>query len=191
MCLFFCSSKSISSQESIYEVKINSISGELIDFTEFKGKFILIVNVASECGFTKQYTELEELHQLYKDKLVVIGVPCNQFGEQEPGTSEEIIKFCQDNFGVTFLLTEKIKVKGEDKHPLYKWLCTKELNGKSNSTVKWNFQKYLVDKNGEFINYFFSTTKPLNKKVTSYFTDQIMFGDFFLNAIIFNIGYRW
>ena len=161
----------MSSQESIYEVKINSISGELIDFTDFKGKFILIVNVASECGFTKQYAELEELHQLYKDKLVVIGVPCNQFGEQEPGSSEEIIKFCQENFGVTFLLTEKIKVKGEDKHPLYQWLCTKEINGKSNSTVKWNFQKYLVDKNGEFINYFFSTTKPLSDKINFYFND--------------------
>ena len=161
----------MSCQESIYEVKINSISGELIDFTEFKGKFILIVNVASECGFTKQYAELEELHQLYKDKLVVIGVPCNQFGEQEPGSSEDIIKFCQENFGVTFLLTEKIKVKGEDQHPLYKWLCTKEINGKSNSTVKWNFQKYLVDDKGEFINYFFSTTNPLSEKIICYFND--------------------
>ena len=172
MCsIFSCSTSTTDAQESIYDIQINSVTGEKIDFSDFKGKFIIIVNVASECGFTKQYAELEELHQLYKDKLVVIGVPCNQFGEQEPGSSEEIIKFCQENFGVTFLLTEKIKVKGEDKHPLYKWLCTKEINGKSNSTVKWNFQKYLVDKNGELINYFYSTTKPLNKKVTFYFND--------------------
>ena len=99
---------------------------------------------------------------------MVIGVPCNQFGSQEPGNSEEIIQFCKENYGVSFLLTEKIKVKGEGIHPLYKWLCMKEINGKSNSTVKWNFQKYLVDEEGEFINYFYSTTKPLSDKIINY-----------------------
>ena len=168
MCSLFSCSSATNAQESVYDIKINSITGEKIDLAEYKGKKILFVNVASKCGFTKQYIGLEELHQLYKNKLVVIGVPCNQFGKQEPGTSEEIIKFCKENFGVTFLLTEKIEVNGEDKHPLYKWLCTKEINGKSNSTVKWNFQKYLVDEKGEFINYFYSTTKPLSSKIIDY-----------------------
>ena len=169
MCsIFSCSTVTTDAQESIYDIKINSIAGEKIDLSVYKGKKILFVNVASECGFTKQYTGLEELHQLYKDKLVVIGVPCNQFGGQEPGDSEEIVQFCKENYGVSFLLTEKIKVKGEGIHPLYSWLCTKEINGKSNSTVKWNFQKYLVDEKGEFVNYFYSVTKPMSSKITDY-----------------------
>jgi len=168
MCsIFSCSTATTDAQESVYDIKINSITGEKIDLSEFEGKKILFVNVASDCGFTKQYTGLEELHQLYKDKLVVIGVPCNQFGGQESGTEEEIVQFCELNYGVTFLLTEKIEVKGEITHPLYRWLCTKEINGKSNSSVKWNFQKYLVDEKGEFVNYFFSTTKPLSSKITN------------------------
>jgi len=168
MCsIFSCSTSTTDAQESIYDIKINSITGEGIDLAEFEGKKILFVNVASDCGFTKQYKGLEELHQLYKDKLVVIGVPCNQFGGQESGTEEEIVQFCELNYGVTFLLTEKIEVSGEGQHPLYKWLCTKEINGKSNSTIKWNFQKYLVDEKGEFINYFYSTTKPLSDKIVN------------------------
>ena len=169
MCsILFCGTTTSNAKESIYDIQINSITGEKIDLSEFKGKKILFVNVASECGFTKQYTGLEELYQLYKDKLVVIGIPCNQFGGQEPGTDEEIIKFCEVNYGVSFLLTEKIKVKGEEKHPLYNWLCRKEINGRSNSSVKWNFQKYLVDEKGEFVNYFFSTTKPMSSKIINY-----------------------
>ena len=134
---------------------------------QFKGKKILVVNVASECGFTKQYTGLEQLHKQFKDDLIVIGVPCNQFGEQEPGSEKEIQQFCKKNFGVSFLLTEKIEVKGDTQHPLYSWLTNKELNGKSNSTIKWNFQKYIVDEKGKLINYFFSTTKPMSPKITS------------------------
>jgi len=166
MCsIFSCSTATTDAQESIYDIQINSIAGEKIDLSDYKGKKILFVNVASECGFTKQYTGLEELHQLYKDKLVVIGLPCNQFGGQEPGDSEEIVQFCKENYGVSFLLTEKIEVKGEEMHPLYKWLCTKKINGKSNSTVKWNFQKYLVDEKGEFVNYFYSVTKPMSSNI--------------------------
>ena len=166
--LFSCGNLPISkAQESIYDIEIYSISGEKIDLSKFQGKKILFVNVASKCGFTNQYTELEQLYQNYKDKLMIIGVPCNQFGSQEPGNSEEIIQFCKENYGVSFLLTEKIKVKGEGIHSLYKWLCTKEINGKSNSTVKWNFQKYLVDEKGEFINYFYSTTKPMSSKIVN------------------------
>lgn len=154
-------------QESIYDVAINDISGNPIDLNEFKGKHILFVNVASECGFTPQYAGLEELHQQFKEGLVVIGLPCNQFGEQEKGTEKEIQQFCTNNFGVSFLLTEKIEVKGKRKHPLYSWLTDKKINGKSSSSVKWNFQKYVVDGEGEFVNYFYSTTKPMSPKITS------------------------
>ena len=154
-------------QKSIHDIEINDISGDPIDLTTFKGKYILFVNVASECGFTPQYAGLEELHEQFKDNLIVIGLPCNQFGGQEPGSEKEIQQFCTKNFGVSFLLTEKIKVKGERQHPLYAWLTNKELNGSSNSIVKWNFQKYIVDKDGEFVNYFYSTTKPLSRKITS------------------------
>ena len=168
MCSLFSCGSTTNAQESVYDIKINSITGEEIDLHNFEGKKILFVNVASDCGFTKQYKGLEELHQLYKDKLVIIGLPCNQFGGQESGTEEEIVQFCEINYGVTFLLTEKIEVKGEGIHPLYNWLCTKEINGKSNSTVKWNFQKYLIDEKGEFFNYFYSTTKPMSSKIIDY-----------------------
>lgn len=154
-------------QESIYDLSIKDIDGTIINLNDFKGKYILFVNVASECGFTPQYKELEELHQKYKEKLVIIGLPCNQFGAQEPGNEEKIKQFCSVNFGVSFLLTEKVKVKGEEQHPIYKWLTNKKLNGKSNSTVKWNFQKYIVSPDGELINYFYSITKPLSTKITS------------------------
>ena len=154
-------------QESIYDLAINDISGNLIDLNEFKGKHILFVNVASECGFTSQYAGLEELHQQYKDDLIVIGLPCNQFGGQEPGAENEIQQFCTKNYGVSFLMTEKINVKGKMKHPIYNWLTNKNVNGKSNSSVKWNFQKYIVDSKGDFVNYFYSTTKPMSPKITS------------------------
>jgi len=148
-----------------YDIEINSLSGEKINLNDFKGKKILFVNVASECGFTPQYADLQKLHEKYKDKLVVIGLPCNQFGEQEPGSTEEIKTFCQKNYGVEFLMTEKIDVKGDNQHPLYKWLTSKEQNGVVSTTVKWNFQKYLIDENGVFIDYFYSTTNPLSDKI--------------------------
>jgi len=151
---------------SIYDISINSITGEPINLADFKGKKILIVNTASECGFTGQYEDLEKLYKTYKDKLVVIGVPCNQFGGQEPGTLTEIQSFCEVNYGVTFLLTEKVAVKGEKQHPLYAWLTNKELNGVKGSSVKWNFQKYLIDENGNYIDYFYSMTKPMSSKIT-------------------------
>ncbi len=155
-------------ENSIYNIKINSLQGKTVDFSYFKGKYILFVNVASKCGFTPQYKDLEELHNNYKEKLVVIGVPCNQFGNQEPGNSNEIQEFCQVNYGVTFLITEKIDVKGSNKHELYEWLTTKKLNGKKNSSVKWNFQKYLVSPDGKLIDYYFSLTKPLSSKITKH-----------------------
>ena len=155
---------------SLYNIKINSISGAKIELSDFKGKKLLFVNVASECGFTPQYIGLQKLYNLYKAQLMIIGVPSNQFGKQEPGSAVEIQSFCEVNYGVTFLITEKVDVKGKHKHPLYAWLTKKELNGKKNSSVKWNFQKYLVDENGKFIDYYFSLTKPLSKKITKHFS---------------------
>ncbi|WP_394355040.1 glutathione peroxidase [Maribacter aquimaris] len=150
----------------LYDIPINNLNGEPIALSKFEGKKILIVNVASECGFTKQYKELQKLSDTYPDSLVVIGVPCNQFGNQEPGDAQEIQTFCERNFGVTFLLTEKVNVKGSEQHPLYKWLTSKDLNGKKSSSVKWNFQKYLIDEKGQLIDYFFSLTKPMSSKIT-------------------------
>lgn len=152
--------------ESIYDITINDINGKPISLSDFEGKKILFVNVASECGFTKQYKELQTLSVTYPEELVVIGSPCNQFGKQEPGDASQIQEFCELNFGVKFLLTEKINVKGSKKHPLYKWLTSKGLNGKKSSIVKWNFQKYLVDEKGALINYYFSITKPMSSKIT-------------------------
>ena len=153
---------------SIYDISIKSLSGEKIDLAKFKGKKILFVNTASECGFTGQYEGLEKLHKTHKDKLVVIGIPCNQFGGQEPGTLSQIQSFCEVNYGVTFLMTEKVDVKGDNQHPLYAWLTNKELNGVKSSSVKWNFQKYLIDENGKYIDFYYSLTKPMNSKITNH-----------------------
>jgi glutathione peroxidase len=167
MLSFF--NKSMSQNEpsvSIYDLQINSLIGDPINLKDYNDKYILFVNVASECGFTGQYEGLQKLYDTYKDDLMVIGVPCNQFGSQEPGSAQEIQTFCKANYGVTFLMTEKIDVKGDNQHPLYQWLTDESKNGKSNSSVKWNFQKYLVGKNGELIDYFYSMTKPLSNKIT-------------------------
>ncbi len=169
MFTFF--TKSISqtmSTQSLYDIKINSLTGTPIDLSLYKGKYILFVNVASKCGFTGQYEDLQKLYNIYQDKLMIIGVPCNQFGEQEPGTAAEIQSFCQANYGVTFVMSEKVDVKGKNQHPLYQWLTDKTKNGKSSSTVKWNFQKYLVDKKGALIDYYFSITNPMSDKITKH-----------------------
>lgn len=158
--------KSKENMTSLYDIKINAIDGAPIDLNNYKGKYLLFVNVASECGFTGQYEDLQKLYDNYKEKLMVIGVPCNQFGGQEPGTSEAIQTFCKKNYGVTFLITEKVDVKGKNQHPLYQWLTNKDLNGVENTSVKWNFHKYLVNGNGQFIDYFYSITKPLSSKIT-------------------------
>ena len=164
---FFVSSP-LQAQQSIYEIQIMDINNNLIKLSEFKGKYILVVNVASKCGFTPQYKDLETLYNKYSNKLVIIGVPCNQFGGQEPGSEAEIQSFCANNYNVSFLLTKKANVRGKNIHPLYRWLTNKELNGKFGTTVKWNFQKYLIDTKGNLVNYFYSTTNPLSDKITSY-----------------------
>ncbi|WP_223033621.1 glutathione peroxidase [Hanstruepera marina] len=154
--------------KSIYDIQINSLEGNPIDLSDYKGKNILFVNVASKCGFTGQYADLQKLYDDYQDKLMIIGVPCNQFGGQEPGTADEIQTFCEKNYGVSFLMTEKVDVKGNNQHPLYKWLTDKSLNGNSSSSVKWNFQKYLVNENGELVDYYFSMTNPTSAKITKH-----------------------
>ncbi len=154
--------------KSFYDININNLKGEPINFKDFEGKHVLIVNVASKCGFTPQYKELQELHETYQEKLQVIGVPCNQFGGQEPGSADDIESFCQVNYGVDFLITEKIAVRGKNQHPLFEWLTNKEQNAVSSSTVKWNFQKYLLNEHGELIDYFFSLTNPMSNKITKH-----------------------
>mgnify|MGYP001303679915 FL=1 len=152
----------------IYDITINDIEGKEINLIDFKGKYVLFVNVASNCGFTRQYKDLQTLYDKYKDELVVLGVPCNQFGGQEPGNEEQISIFCSEKYNVSFPMTEKIAVRGSNQHPLYKWLTSKDLNGRKNSSVKWNFQKYLVDKDGNLIDYWYSLTNPTSSKITNY-----------------------
>ena len=159
----------VMSKTSLYEIEIKGIDGLPLNLTDYKGKHLLFVNVASKCGFTKQYKELQALHEQFVDSLTLIGVPCNQFGGQEPGKPAEIQSFCERNFGVTFLLTEKIAVKGNDQHPLYRWLTQKASNGKLSAAVKWNFQKYLVNPKGELVDVFYSITKPTSNKITKHF----------------------
>lgn len=154
--------------KTIFNYKVESLEGEEINFADFKGKKILVVNTASECGFTPQYADLEKLSKEYKDKLVVIGFPANNFGGQEPGSNEEIGSFCEKNFGVTFPMAAKVSVKGDDVAPIFKYLTEKDLNGVKNTAILWNFTKFLVDENGFLIDSFISTTKPTSESITKY-----------------------
>ncbi len=149
-----------------HDLTIISLDGtDSLNFANYKGKKVLCVNVASKCGYTYQYKNLQKLHEKYKDKLVIIGFPCNQFLGQEAGTAEEIENFCQKNYGVSFLMTEKIEVKGKNQHPVYQWLTKKENNGKNNYKVSWNFNKFLVDENGNLMAHFGSKTKPFDEEL--------------------------
>jgi glutathione peroxidase len=149
-------------------VDLNKIDGSPIDWDAFEGKFLLFVNVASACGFTPQYKKLQALYEQYAERLEIIGVPCNQFGSQEPGSAKEIQTFCELNYGVTFTLTEKLEVKGSHMHKLYQWLTEKSANGVKSSSVKWNFQKYLVSPERLLIDFYLSTTDPSSSKITKH-----------------------
>ncbi len=154
------------SQQSVHDFTINTIDGNKLDLSTLKGKKLLIVNTASECGFTTQYTELQEVHKNYGDKLVVIGFPANNFGGQEPGSNTDIKSFCQKNYGVSFLLSEKVSVKGGDIDPLFQWMNNQEHKG-FKGDIMWNFEKYLIDENGNLIDRFRSMTKPNSDKIIS------------------------
>jgi len=150
--------------ESIYDIKINDINDKPLDLSKYKGKKILIVNVASECGYTPQYKQLQELHEKFGDKLVILGVPCNDFGGQEPGSTTVIQTFCEITYGIKFQMTEKVGIK-QNRHPLYDWLCDKTKNGVSDNEVKWNFHKFLIDENGNLIKSLPSKVTPLDESI--------------------------
>lgn len=157
------------STQSFYSLKAKTIDGNDLDFSTLKGKKVLIVNTASECGYTPQYEDLEKLNKMYgKGNFVLIGFPANDFGAQEPGTDKDIAGFCQKNYGVTFQMMSKITVKGEDMHPVYKWLTQKSLNGVLDAEVKWNFNKFLIDEKGNWVQYFPSKVKPLDEEITKH-----------------------
>jgi glutathione peroxidase len=151
--------------KSIYDFKVDGLTGGTIDFSAFHGKKILIVNTASKCGNTPQYEELETLYEKYKDKLVIVGFPANDFLRQEPGSNEEIAAFCKKNYGVTFPMAAKITVKGKKMAPIYQWLTNEDYNGFKSSSVKWNFQKYLIDENGNLVAVFAPGVKPMSDEV--------------------------
>ena len=153
---------------TIYDFKVPSLEGSTIDFSKFKGKKVLIVNTASECGYTPQYADLQKLHEAYKSKLVIVGFPANNFGGQEPGSNTEIKEFCKKNYGVTFLMAEKVSVKGADIHPLFKWLTNKSENGVMDAEIKWNFTKFLLDEKGKLIGVFPSKVNPNSEEITKH-----------------------
>jgi glutathione peroxidase len=165
LCFMSLLSSSVT-DKSVHSFSAKSIDGKEIQLSQYKGKKILIVNVASECGYTPQYKDLEALYKKYGSKLVVLGFPSNEFGGQEPGSDSEIKTFCQKNYGVSFPMFSKIQVKGKGKHPLFAYLSSKEENGIVGDEPKWNFCKYLVDENGKVMRFFPSSVKPLDKEIT-------------------------
>lgn len=153
---------------SIYDFSVPSLDGGKIDFSQYKGKKVLIVNTASKCGYTPQYTELQELYDKYKDKLVIVGFPANNFGQQEPGTNQEIKEFCTKNYGVTFPMAEKVSVVGDDMHPVFKYLTEEAKKKGIDDPIKWNFTKFLLDEKGQLITVFPSKVKPMSEEITKY-----------------------
>ncbi|WP_299580220.1 glutathione peroxidase [uncultured Sunxiuqinia sp.] len=156
-------------QTSLYDFKVKDIEGSDFDLSQLKGKKVLIVNTASKCGLTPQYELLQELYEQYGgDDFTIIGFPANNFANQEPGSNDDIAEFCQQNYGVSFPMMSKISVKGDDMHPLYQWLTQKAKNGVSDSEVSWNFQKYMIDKEGHLVDYASPRTKPNDEKIVNW-----------------------
>lgn len=153
---------------SIHGFKVESIDGGTIDFSKFRGKKILVVNTASQCGYTYQYELLEKLYDQYKDKLVIVGFPANNFGGQEPGSNAEIKQFCTGKFQVSFPMAAKVSVKGTDKAPIFKWLTQQSENGVLDANISWNFNKFLLDENGRLIQHFASRVEPTDEAITKY-----------------------
>jgi glutathione peroxidase len=150
---------------SFYDLTYTDINGQKVNMAQYRGKFVLCVNVASKCGNTPQYEALEALYKKHSDNLVIIGFPCNQFLSQEPGTEKEIAEFCTKNYGVTFPLASKLDVKGKDIHPVYAWLTSKEVNGVSDDKVEWNFHKVLVSPDGKWLKSFSAGMDPANGEI--------------------------
>jgi glutathione peroxidase len=153
--------------KSIHSLSIIGLDGNTINLADFKGKKILIVNTASECGYTPQYAQLEELYKVQKEKLVIIGIPTNDFGDQEPGSNEEIKNFCKKNYGVSFIMTSKLSTKGPEIGSIFNFLCNKTENGVSNAKIDWNFNKFLIDENGFWLAYFPSSVSPVSDEIIS------------------------
>ncbi len=159
----------VSAQKSFYDFTVKDIEGNNFELSSLKGKKVLVVNTASKCGLTPQYEQLQEIYETYGgDNFVIIGFPANNFNSQEPGSDEEISTFCQKNYGVTFPMMSKISVKGDDMHPLYKWLTSKSENGVLDSEIQWNFQKYLIDENGRLIKIVEPKIKPDDDKIVGW-----------------------
>lgn len=154
----------LTATQSLYDFKMRALeSNKVIDLSIYRGKKVVILNVASQCGFTPQYADWQKFHELHGNEVVVLGFPANEFGAQEPGSSQEIASFCQKNYGVTFQMFEKIIVKGEGKHPLYQWLSSKDLNGWNDKEPSWNFCKYVVNEKGELTHFFGSKVLPTDE----------------------------
>ena len=152
---------------SIYDFKVAGLDGKEIDFSKFKGKKVLVVNTASECGYTPQYADLQKLYDKYKNKLVIVGFPANNFGGQEPGSNDEISSFCKKNYGVSFPMAAKVSVKGEDAAPLFKYLTEEAKKmGTPDPVVKWNFTKFLIDEKGKLVKVFPSKVSPMSEEIT-------------------------
>ncbi len=167
--MLFMTQTNAFAQTSFYDFTVKTIDGDDFPLSQLKGKKVMVVNTASKCGFTPQYEQLEALYKKYgPDRFVIIGFPANNFLGQEPGTEAEIKDFCTKNYGVTFQMMEKISVKGKDMHPLYKWLTEKSLNGVSDNSVSWNFQKFLIDQNGTLVKSISPRTKPDDEEITGW-----------------------
>ncbi len=168
--LFFLISSTFAfGQKTFYDFTVTDINGNPFNLSDLKGKKVLVVNTASKCGLTPQYAQLEEIYKKYGgDDFTIIGFPANNFANQEPGTNKEIETFCEKNYGVTFPMMSKISVKGDNIHPLYKWLTQKSCNGKQDSDVVWNFQKYLIDENGNLVEVIAPKVKPNDTRITDW-----------------------
>lgn len=161
------------SKSNFHSFKVSDIYGADFDLASLKGKKVLVVNTASKCGLTPQFKELEKLYQTYKDQnFTIIGFPSNDFNQQDPGSNAEIAEFCQQNYGVTFPMMSKVSVKGDSIHPLYKWLTDKELNGNLSTKVSWNFQKFMIDENGNLVDFVAPQKKPDSKEIIDWITNK-------------------
>ncbi len=166
LALIIIAVSSSAQQKSFYDFRAKNIDGDVVDFSVYKGKKVLVVNVASKCGFTPQYEELQKLYEEYGgDDFVIIGFPANNFMGQEPGSNEEIKEFCTKNYGVTFPMMSKISVKGDNIHPLYNWLTMEKLNGVMDAEVKWNFQKFMINEAGQIIDVAYTKESPYSEKI--------------------------